>query len=97
MKGHWSPVNLVKREALLKDLLATSVLPFPNTNKKVYINPYIYAKAMEKPLVEKINVNFSVTWPVSFIGKYLPQISYASLQANAMELLILILKFFFSF
>ena len=42
MKGHWSRVNLVKREALLKDLHATSVLSFPNANKKVYFNPYIY-------------------------------------------------------
>ena len=32
----------------------------------------------------KINVNFSVTWPVAFIGKCLPKFSYASLQANAM-------------
>ena len=44
MKGHWSRVNLVKSEALLKDLHATSVLLFPNENKKVYFNPYIYAK-----------------------------------------------------
>ena len=29
-KGHWSRVNLVKRE----DLHATSVLSFPNANKK---------------------------------------------------------------
>ena len=36
------------------------------------------------PKVEKINVNFFFTWPVAFIGKYLPQFSYASLQANAM-------------
>ena len=42
MKGHWSRVNLVKREELLKDLHATSVLSFPNANKKVYFNPYIY-------------------------------------------------------
>ena len=62
MKGHWSRVNLVKLEALLKDLHATSVLSFPNANKKVYFNPYIYAKAMKTPYkVEKINVNISVT------------------------------------
>ena len=43
MKGHWSHVNLVKhskiykrREALIKDLHATSVLPFPNANEKFH-------------------------------------------------------------
>ena len=34
MKGHWSRVNLVKPEALLKDLDTTSVLSFPNANQK---------------------------------------------------------------
>ena len=34
MKGHWSHVNLVKHEALLKYLHTTSVLSFPNANKK---------------------------------------------------------------
>ena len=60
MKGHWSCVNLVKREALLKDLHTTIVLSFPNANKKkVYFNPHIYAKATNNPWkVEKINVNF---------------------------------------
>ena len=43
MRGHWSSENLVKRKALLKDLHATSVLSFPNANKKVYFNPYLYA------------------------------------------------------
>ena len=46
------------------------------TNKQtVYFNPYIYAKATKKLLKsrKKINVNFSVMWPVFFIGKYLPQ------------------------
>ena len=47
MNGHWSRVNLVKREALLKNLNATSVLSFPPANKKVYFNPYIYAKAIK--------------------------------------------------
>ena len=42
-------VNLVKREALLKDLHATSDLLFPNANKKVYFNPNIYAKATNNP------------------------------------------------
>ena len=45
---------------------------------------YIYAKATNNPLeIEKIklNVNFSVTWPVAFIGKYLP-VFYASFEAN---------------
>ena len=32
-------------EALLKDLHGTSVLSFPNANKKeLYFNPYIYSK-----------------------------------------------------
>ena len=48
MKGHWLRVNLVKREALLKDLHASSVLSFLNANTKVYINPYIYAKVTIK-------------------------------------------------
>ena len=34
MKGHWSRVNIVKLEALLEDLHATSVLSFPNANEK---------------------------------------------------------------
>ena len=34
IKGHWSRVNLVKREALLKDLHTTSVLSFPNANEQ---------------------------------------------------------------
>ena len=43
MKGHWSRVNLVKREALLKDLHGTSVLSFPNANKKsVFQSLYLY-------------------------------------------------------
>ena len=49
MKGHWSRVNLLKHEALLKDLHATSAFSFPNANKKVYFNPYIYAYAMKSP------------------------------------------------
>ena len=49
MKGHWSCVNLVRHKALLKDLHATSVLSFPNANKKVYFNPYIYSTAMKNP------------------------------------------------
>ena len=48
MKGHWSRGNPVKLEALLKDLHATTVLSFPNANeKKVYFNPYIYAKVIK--------------------------------------------------
>ena len=72
MKGHWSRVNPVKREALLKDLHTTSVLSFPNANEKqLYFNPYIYSQVMKNPQkVEKKNVNFSVTWQVSFIGKF---------------------------
>ena len=38
MERHWSRVNLVKREALLKDLHATSVFHFPMQTKKVYFN-----------------------------------------------------------
>ena len=34
MKGHWSRVNLVKRETLLKDLHPTSIRSFPNANEK---------------------------------------------------------------
>ena len=34
MKGHWSPVNLEKRKALLKDLHATNGLSFPNANEQ---------------------------------------------------------------
>ena len=50
MKGRWSSVNHVKCEALLNDLHATSVLSFPNANKKkVYFNPYIYVKATNNP------------------------------------------------
>ena len=48
MNGHWSRGNIVKREAILNDLNATSVLSFPHANKKVYFNPYIYAKAIKK-------------------------------------------------
>ena len=58
MKGHWSRVNLVKLEALLEDLYATSLLPFPNANKKVYFNPYIYAKAMKIPKSRKNQCHF---------------------------------------
>ena len=50
MKGHWSRVNLVKREALLKDLHVTSVLSFPDAyQKKVWFKPYIYAKVTNNP------------------------------------------------
>ena len=34
MKGHWSRLNLAKREVLLKDLHATSVLSFPYAKKR---------------------------------------------------------------
>ena len=34
---------------LLKDLQATPVLSLPYANKKVYFNPYIYAKATNNP------------------------------------------------
>ena len=38
------------------------------------------------------NVNFPVKWPVAFIGEYLTQFSYASTQATAMGMLILIVN-----
>ena len=42
-RRHRSWVNLLKREALLRDdLHATCVLSFPNANKKVYFKSYIY-------------------------------------------------------
>ena len=83
MKGHWSRVNLGKREGPLKDLHTTSVLSFPNANKKVYFNPYIYAKMTNNPYKSKKN-------PCQFFGhvtgvfhwKYMPRFSYASSQAN---------------
>ena len=49
MKGHGSRVNLVKCKALLKDSHMTCVLSFPNANKNVFFNPYIYAKAANNP------------------------------------------------
>ena len=50
MKGHWSSVNLVKYEALLKDFTCDR-RPFISKCKrtKVYFNPYINAKAMKTP------------------------------------------------
>ena len=63
--------NIDMCKALLQDLQETRVRSFPNANKKVYINPYINAWAAKRPM--------------AFIGKYLPQFSYASLQANACE------------
>ena len=36
-------------QSALQDLHVTSVLSFPNANKKVYVNPYIYAKATNNP------------------------------------------------
>ena len=41
MKGHWSRVNLVNREARLKDLHATSALSFPSANKKCVLQSLI--------------------------------------------------------
>ena len=86
MKGHWSRVNLVKCKALFRDLHATSVLSFPNANEKLYFNPYIYAKAIKLLKVEKKSVSiFSSRDQCLLLEKYLPQLSYALLQANAME------------
>ena len=43
----------VKCKVLLRDLQVTSVLSFPNANKKVYFNPYFYAKATNNFLKSK--------------------------------------------
>ena len=48
MKGHWSRVNLVKCAALLKELHTTTAF-ISQLKKKVYFNPYIYAKATNNP------------------------------------------------
>ena len=61
MKGHGSHVNFVKWTALLKDLLATRVLSFPDANEKVYFSPFIYAnfKSDKLPLKKwKIQCQF---------------------------------------
>ena len=39
MKGHWARVNLCEALRSSQDLHVTSVLSFPNANKKVYFNP----------------------------------------------------------
>ena len=92
MKGHWSRVNFVKCEAILNDLHATSVLSFSNANEQKCTSILIFMLKRRKPHKSRKNqCQFSVTRPVSFIGKYLPQFSYASLQAKAMGLLNLML------
>ena len=54
---------------------------FPNQYKKVYFSPCIYAKATDNPLkVEKKMFFFHMT--IGIHWKILPQISFASLQAN---------------
>ena len=58
-QGHWSLVNIVKREVLLRDLHATSVILFPNANEKSVLQSLYLCLSDENPLeVEKINVNF---------------------------------------
>ena len=50
MKGHWSRVNLVKREALHKIYTRPVSFHFPmQTKKKVFFSPYIYAKVTNNP------------------------------------------------
>ena len=53
MKGHWSRVNLVKRDSLLKDLHANSVLSFPNANKKCTSILKFLLKAILQVLIYK--------------------------------------------
>ena len=52
-----------------QDLHVNSILSFPNANKKVYFNPYVYAKATNNPKKSKKST-FFVTRPVPFIGNY---------------------------
>ena len=56
MKGQWSRINLVKCEALFKDLHATfkdlhatSIPSFPMQMKKCVLQSLYYAKAMKNP------------------------------------------------
>ena len=42
MKRHWSRVNLVRREVLLKDWHTTSVLSFPNANEQKFTSILIF-------------------------------------------------------
>ena len=50
MKGHLSRVNPVKREVLLKDLHATSVLSFPNANAKSVLESLYLCLSDAKPI-----------------------------------------------
>ena len=59
-------------------------IPFSNANKILLkiILIFMLKRQITIKKFEKINVNFPVMWPVESIGKYLPQFSYVSLQAN---------------
>ena len=50
MKGHWSSVNLVNREASPPMQLVSFHFLMQT---KVYFNPYIYAKATNNPQMSK--------------------------------------------
>ena len=85
MKGHRSHVNLVKHEALPKDLHAIRMIYtvlvffyFPMQTKKCTSILIFMLKRQITPKKSKRSM------PVSFIGKCLPQFSYASSQVNAM-------------
>ena len=67
---------------LLKDLHANSVLSFPNANKKVYFNPYIYAKATNNPKKLKNQCQFFGHVTGVFHWKIFSTFSYASSQTN---------------
>ena len=54
-KWHGSCVNLVKREALLKDLHAPVSFHFPMQTKKVYFNPYIFTLQWHSPAMKHKN------------------------------------------
>ena len=42
MKGHWSREHLWEALRASQDLPVTSVLSFPKSNKKLYLNPKIW-------------------------------------------------------
>ena len=58
MKGHRSHVNLVKHEALLRIYTRPVSLYFPMQTKKVYFNPYSYAKVTINPYKSKKQCQF---------------------------------------
>ena len=60
MKGHWPRVNLVKREALLKDLHATSVLSFPLQTKKSVLQYLYLCYSDGKPMKSRKKKSMSI-------------------------------------